>query len=268
MRPFLKWPGGKYRISKRIRSKLLAGHRLIEPFTGSGAVFLNTTYDDYLLADSNGDLINLYRHLVTEGTEFIAFCQSLFLPKNNNERVYYRSRDEFNSTGDIHRKSALFLYLNRHCYNGLIRYNSKSEFNTPFGRYVKPYFPEREMRHFIDAAQKATFLNASFTESMLLAQRGDIVYCDPPYAPLSGTAYFTDYLAGGFKWSHQVQLAELARQLADRGVQVVISNHDTREVRQLYKNARANIVKFEVRRSISRDINNRRKVGELLAVFT
>jgi DNA adenine methylase len=161
----------------------------------------------------------------------------------------------------------LFLYLNRHCYNGLIRYNSKGEFNTPFGRYVKPYFPEREMRHFINAAEKATFLHASFTESMPLAQRGDIVYCDPPYAPLSGTAYFADYYTGGFKWRHQVQLVELARRLADRGIQVVISNHDTREIRELYKNAKASIIKFQVRRYISRDINNRRKVGELLAVF-
>ena len=267
MRPFLKWPGGKYRISTLIRSKLLPGQRLIEPFTGSGAVFLNTDYENYLLADSNPDLINLYQLLVSKGADFITFCRSMFLPKNNNEGVYYRLRDEFNSTVDITRKSALFLYLNRHCYNGLIRYNSKGEFNTPFGRYVKPYFPEREMRHFILAAEKATFLHANFTESMLLAERGDIVYCDPPYAPLSYTAYFTDYHTGGFKWAHQEQLADLARRLADRGVPVVISNHNTREVRELYKNAQASIIKFQVRRNISRDINNRRKVGELLAVF-
>ena len=267
MRPFLKWPGGKYRLTDRIRPILAPGARLIEPFTGSGAVFLNTVYGEYLLADSNADLINLYQRLVTGGADFIAYCHGLFLPGNNNDQVYYRLRDEFNSSGDVHRKSALFLYLNRHCYNGLIRYNSKGEFNTPFGRYVKPYFPEREMRHFINAAEKATFLHASFTESMPLAQRGDIVYCDPPYAPLSGTAYFADYYTGGFKWRHQVQLVELARRLADRGIQVVISNHDTREIRELYKNAKASIIKFQVRRYISRDINNRRKVGELLAVF-
>lgn len=101
-----------------------------------------------------------------------------------------------------------------------------------------------------------------------MALEGDIVYCDPPYAPLSGTAYFTDYHTGGFKWEDQERLVEIARGLADKGIQVVISNHDTLETRRLYKNAGASIFKFRVRRSISRDINNRNKVGELLAVFT
>ena len=268
MRPFLKWPGGKYRISTTIRARLQPGQRLIEPFTGSGAVFLNTDYRQYLLADSNGDLINLYRHLVSEGEEFISRCRQLFQAKNNNERAFYRLRNEFNKCTDSRRKSVLFLYLNRHCYNGLIRYNASGEFNTPFGRYVKPYFPEKEMRHFIGAAQKAEFLHAGFRESMGLAQRGDMVYCDPPYAPLGRTAYFTDYHPGGFKWMQQEQLAQLARGLADRGIPVVISNHDTPEIRHLYKNSGASIVKFQVRRSISRDAGNRRKVGELLALFT
>lgn len=267
MRPFLKWPGGKYRLSQRISSKLLPGKRLIEPFTGSAAIFLNTSYNSYLLADSNPDLINLYRHLIDGGTDFISYCRSLFLPENNRERVYYKFRDEFNACSEVNRKSALLLFLNRHCYNGLIRYNSKGEFNTPFGRYLKPYFPEREMLHFITAAGKATLMNANYTESMGMAHKGDIVYCDPPYAPLSGTAYFTDYHTGGFKWEDQVQLAEIARRLANKGIQVVISNHNTREIRKLYKDLKADISSFKVRRSISRDINNRHKVGELLAVF-
>lgn len=268
MRPFLKWPGGKYRIRERIRSKLLPGKRLIEPFTGSGAIFLNTAYENYLLADSNPDLINLYQQLIAGGDGFIDYCRRLFCPENNDEHVYYSLRDEFNTSGDVLKKSALFLFLNRHCYNGLIRYNGSGEFNTPFGRYKKPYFPAREMRQFLEAAQRATFIHANYTKSMKMALKGDIVYCDPPYAPLSGTAYFTDYHTGGFKWNDQECLAEMARDLADRGIQVVVSNHDTRETRRLYKNAGARLIKFPVRRSISRDINNRREVGELLAVFT
>ena len=268
LKPFLKWPGGKYRIIATIRSKLLPGRRLIEPFTGSAAVFLNTTYDNYLLADSNPDLINLYQRLIEGGEGFINYCRRLFNPANNNERVYYRLREEFNRTRDVRRKSALFLFLNRHCYNGLIRYNGSGEFNSPFGRYKKPYFPAREMRHFLRAAERATFIHAGYRTSMDMALKGDIVYCDPPYVPLSGTAYFTDYHTGGFKWSDQECLTNLARCLADRGIQVVISNHDTGATRKMYQDAGARLFSFNVRRTISRDIYNRNEVGELLAVFT
>lgn len=268
MKPFLKWPGGKYRLSKRICSKLSQGQRLIEPFTGSAAVFLNTDYDEYLLADNNPDLINLYQQLVKEGHSFIDYCQSLFTRANNSEKKYYLLRQEFNFTDHTRRKSALFLYLNRHCYNGLCRYNSSGEFNTPFGRYDKPYFPKKEMENFITAAGNTTFMHAGFLQSMKLARKGDTVYCDPPYAPLTATAYFTDYHTGGFKWDEQVLLAGKARKLADRGIPVVISNHNTREIRELYKEMGAKIERFQVRRSISCNGNNRAKVGELLAVFS
>jgi len=159
------------------------------------------------------------------------------------------------------------LYLNRHCYNGLCRYNSRGEFNTPFGRYSRPYFPEKEMQYFIRAAGRAEFLNTSFADSMKLAERGDIVYCDPPYAPLSATAYFTDYHSGGFRWEQQLLLACLAEELAGRGVRVVISNHDTKPVRELYQHAGASIKRFQVRRNISCNAGKRGNVGELLAVF-
>lgn len=265
-RPFLKWPGGKYRLVERIRQKLRPGKRLIEPFTGSGAVFLNTGYEHYLLADTNPDLINLYRHLTTEGQPFIDYCQSLFVRANNRTR-YYRMRAQFNQCKDTRRKSALFLYLNRHCYNGLVRYNRRGEFNTPFGLYKKPYFPEQEMQKFITLARRAEFVHADFQHCMQLSAAGDTVYCDPPYVPLTDTACFTDYHSGGFGWQDQVKLVELAATLANRGVQVVISNHDTASLRKLYKDAGALISGFQVRRTISADTGNRGRVGELLAVF-
>ena len=129
IRPFLKWAGGKYRIIERIRELLPEGERLVEPFVGSGAVFLNTRYPTYLLADSNPDLINLYRILQTEGEAFIAYCKRNFTARNNSPESYYRLRDVFNTTRDLRRKSALFVYLNRHGYNGLCRYNAKGRFN-------------------------------------------------------------------------------------------------------------------------------------------
>ena len=144
-RPFLKWAGSKYRIIDHIQGMLPEGERLVEPFAGSGAVFLNTDYNRYLLADNNADLISLYQILSSQGEVFIELCSRLFRDTTNKEAYYYRRRDEFNKTRNAERKAALFIYLNRHGYNGLCRYNSKGGFNVPFGRYKKPYFPADEM---------------------------------------------------------------------------------------------------------------------------
>jgi len=267
VKPFLKWPGGKYRLVRRIRAALRPGKRLIEPFTGSAAVFLNTDYANYVLADSNNDLIALYVQLVEEGESFIHYCRSLFVVRNNSKERFYALRSEFNATTETRRRGALFLYLNRHCYNGLCRYNRSGKFNTPFGSYVRPYFPAAEMRAFARAARRVRFVHAGFRESMQMARRGDVVYCDPPYVPLSRTAYFTDYDAHGFGWAEQEELAGMAKRLTRRGVQVVISNHDTDDIRRLYQAANARIEQFRVQRNISCDGARRERVGELIAVF-
>ena len=264
-RPFLKWPGGKYRLVERISKALGDGNRLIEPFVGSGAIFLNTNYDQYLLADNNPDLINLYETLHQEGEQFIEEVRPLFQPETNNAETYYSLRDDFNSSKDIRHKSALFIYLNRHCYNGLCRYNQSGGFNSPFGRYKKPHFPEATMQAFHQKARHATIQLSCFTETMQQAKEGDIVYCDPPYVPLSKTANFTNYSAEGFGMDKQIELAELANELATKGVKVVISNHDTPEIRDLYKGSK--ITQFDVPRFISQDANNRNKASEILAVF-
>ena len=263
----MKWPGGKYRLLGRIRGVLRPANRLIEPFVGSGAVFLNADYDTYLLADANPDLIGLYSRLLEEGTAFISYCSRLFIDRTNTREYYYAYRKEFNKTRNARRKSALFLYLNRHGYNGLCRYNSRGGFNTPFGRYVRPYFPEKEMLAFVRRAGRVSLQQDPFDATMAVAQPGDAVYCDPPYVPLSDTAHFTDYHTGGFTWDDHVRLADIACELADNRIQVVISNHDTVEIQDLYITRGARISRFKVRRNISRDGNNRREVGELLAVF-
>lgn len=265
MKPFLKWAGGKYRLTERIKSALPQGSRLIEPFVGSGAVFLNTNYSANLLADSNPDLINLFRFLQKEGQGFIQFCGLLFTPENNTETAFYELRDEFNKTNDLRKKAALFVYLNRHCFNGLCRYNSKGGFNVPFGKYSKPTLPEKEMFYFHEKAQHATFEVADFKSTMNKAQPGDVVYCDPPYVPLSATSSFTSYAKGGFGLDEQHALADMAKTLQKRGVTVVISNHDTEFTNQVYHPAK--IITFDVQRFISSDTKNRNAVGELLAIF-
>ena len=266
-KPFLKWPGGKYRLTNRINKKLGNGQRLVEPFVGSGAVFLNTDYEKYLLADTNRDLINLYQHLQSEGMDFIEYCKTFFTNKHNNEKQYYKFREAFNTSKDSRLKSALFLYLNRHGYNGLCRYNAKGGFNTPFGRYHRPYFPKNEMMNFYQRSQHAEFICAGFSETMHQVAKHDVVYCDPPYVPLSKTANFTAYAAAGFNWEDQISLADWASKLSAKGIQVVISNHNTPTARELYLEAGATMEKFKVRRTISCNTDKRNLVGELLAVF-
>jgi DNA adenine methylase len=266
MKPFLKWAGNKYKIVERIKVILPDGTRLVEPFVGSGALFLNTDYPSYLLTDANADLINLYRHLRTEGEAFIAYCRPFFVLENNQKERFYEFRNEFNQTRDGRLKSALFLYLNKHGYNGLCRYNSKGGFNVPFGRYKRPYFPEVEMRYFHQKSQCATFQQANFASVMGACKPGDVVYCDPPYVPLSDTANFTSYSANGFGWAEQTELVRQAEQLAQRGIPVIISNHDTVAVRQAY--GEAEIEAFEVRRFISCNGRKRNKAAEILALFS
>ena len=270
MKPFLKWAGGKYKIVDRILLALPPAKKLVEPFVGSGAVFLNTDYDNFLLADTNPDLIHLYREVQKSGDNFIDEAARLFAPKNNTEAAFYQLRDEFNQCTNIRRRAALFVYLNRHCFNGLCRYNAKGKFNVPFGRYSKPAFPTAEVQNFHLRAQKAEFILSDFRstmQSVLATSAGSaVVYCDPPYVPLTQTANFSDYTKEGFGPQDQKDLANQARQLCAQGIAVVISNHDTEFTQDIY--AGAAISRFEVQRFISSKVKNRLKAAELLAVFS
>jgi len=265
LRSFLKWAGNKFQLLDKIKAVLPPGKRLIEPFAGSGVVSLNTDYASYFLSDNNGDLINLFNALKEDGTKFIEYTRKWFVPENNQADRYYQYRTEFNSETDPYRKSALFIYLNRHSFNGLCRYNASGVFNVPFGLYDKPLFPEEAMLHFCKKSKRAVFEEADFTAVMENAEQGDVIYCDPPYVPLSDTAKFTAYSAGAFNEAEQIKLASHAEQCARRGIPVILSNHDTPYTRELYKNAE--IQSFEVNRHISRDWRTRKPVKEVLAVF-
>ncbi len=238
---------------------------MIEPFAGSAAVFMNTEYKRVLLADTNADLIHLYRLLKEESAEFINYASKLFTPEYNEAEQYYAFRAEFNASKNPRRKSALFIYLNRHGYNGLCRYNAKGGYNVPFGRYKKPYFPAIEMQEFSRKSKNAEFKIADFREVMRAAKVGDVVYCDPPYVPLSKTSNFTSYGAKLFGEAEQKELAELAKELSARGVPVIISNHDTDFTRAIYADAK--LTHFDVQRFISSNGKNRGRARELLAVF-
>ena len=265
-RAFLKWAGGKYGLVEDIQRHLPPAKRLIEPFVGAGSVFLNTDYEEYLLADINQDLINLYNLLKSEPEKYISEARRLFQPECNRKEFYLDIRSQFNATDDIWFRSLAFLYMNRFGFNGLCRYNKKGGFNVPFGSYKKPYFPEQEMMAFAEKAQKATFVCESYVDTFSRAEDDNVIYCDPPYAPLSNTANFTSYATNGFTLDDQANLAEVAEATAsERGIPVLISNHDTLLTRRLYHGATLNVVK--VQRNISRNGASRNKVDELLALF-
>jgi DNA adenine methylase len=266
-RAFLKWAGGKYPLLEDIRHHLPSGDCLVEPFVGAGSVFLNTDFSRYILADINSDLIDLYNIVKTQPDDYVAEARKVFTPETNDSERYYAFRTEFNASTDKMRRAVLFLYLNRHGYNGLCRYNLRGEFNVPFGRYKKPYFPEAELYHFAEKAQNAEFYCESYEVCMDRAHQAKkaVVYCDPPYAPLSATANFTAYHTNSFSSEQQKQLADKAEELVAKRIPVLISNHRTPETVAWYNNAVQHVVK--VRRSISRNGGTRNKVDELLALY-
>ncbi len=270
-RPFLKWPGGKARILKFLTPHLVTNQILVEPFVGAGSVFLNTPFEKYILNDVNPDLINLFNLIKTKEQTFIQAAQKLFSPKTNSAEYYYQLRSQFNVSTSIFDRAILFLYLNKHGYNGLCRYNSKGGYNVPFGSYKTVSFPENEIRAFAQKSESAQFSQLSFEVFFEWLNNNYpakklTIYCDPPYAPLSVTANFTGYACQKFTLENQQRLADLALKMSKRGSKVIISNHDTDFTRTLYKKAK--IIPLQVQRGISCKSASRKKVNELLAIYS
>lgn len=264
-RSFLKWAGNKYSSLDNILAVLPKASRLIEPFAGSGVIFLNADYPQFIIGEENTDLIALFQALQQEGPVFISDCKFFFNDTSNTASYYYQRRDEFNQCTDPRQRALLFLYLNRHGYNGLCRYSIKSGYNVPFGDMKAPYFPEQEMQHFHQKSQQASFLQADFKETFKQARSGDVIYCDPPYAPRTQFSNFSSYTHKKFGEQEQIALAELAASYASKGITVVISNHDTTFTRHQYRDSQ--IISFPVKRTINCQGANRLPVQELLAIF-
>ena len=306
-RSFLKWAGSKYNALSSLESVFspyLSGtkgrtaiKRLVEPFAGSATVSLNFQVGEHLIADGNADIINLYRRLAEDRVLFIDACEMEFSSAGaNTADGFYQRRAAFNSIkssllsitapqngageqenlDDLRRRARLFVYLNRHCFNGLCRYNSRGEFNVPFGKYKSPMFPRAAMMDFLTfvesrnvtfvCADFQTILNTDPSRGPVFLKDGDLVYADPPYAPLEAAATFTSYIEGGFGTAEQLALAEAANHWADHDIPVLISNHDTNATRDWYKGSI--IHSFDVSRTISSVGAGRKPVRELIAEFT
>ncbi|ENK1088807.1 DNA adenine methylase [Citrobacter freundii] len=267
----LKWVGSKARLMPQLLPHLPEGKRLIEPFAGSCAVMMNTDYDEYLIADVNPDLVNLYKTMAYHTDALLIELETLFSAgsvgdEENRAIFYYAVRDAFNQSGKSFGSesvdaAARFLYLNRHCFNGLCRYNRRGQFNVPFGKYKKTYFPADEIRAFAEKAKRATFITAHYSETLDLVRDGhDVVYCDPPY--LTDTDNFTAYHERGFSHMDQGRLARKLRRLAERGIKVVASNSDLEMVHYLY--AGFDAVRVNAPRSVGAAAASQKVAAELI----
>lgn len=261
MSTILKWAGNKTAVMPHLKKHLPAGPRLVEPFAGSCAVMMDTDYPSYLVADINPDLINMYQQIKDDCEGFIATAKALF-ERGNNEGDYYWHRRIFNSTGgnlvDFWH-AVVFLYLNRHCYRGLCRYNRAGHFNVPYGNYKAAYFPETEIRAFAEKAKRATFVCAGYEETLALLLPGDVIYCDPPY---DGT--FAGYHTAGFSEDDQYRLASILERRSSEGHPVVASNSDTLLIGSLYRNF--TLHKITTARSVGVAAGKSKSAAEVIAV--
>ncbi|AIK16084.1 DNA adenine methylase [Pectobacterium atrosepticum] len=271
IRPFIKWAGGKTRVLPDLLPLLPKGDCLIEPFVGGASVFLNTDYPSYVLADINPDLINLYQCAAYDTERLIATARELF-NSGNNADAYNGNRLSFNyqKSNPSTVTAALFLYLNRHGFNGLCRYNNAGDFNIPFGKYRKPYFPEHEIRLFAEKANdtKTVFSVADFRKTLTIKgiNKSTVIYCDPPYLPASDTANFTQYHHASFTHDHHRDLAAVLLSVnLSRGVPVVISNSDTPATREIYQHYQFH--EIAVQRSISASGITRGAAKEVIGVL-
>ena len=259
MSTILKWAGNKTAIMPELIKHLPTSPRLVEPFAGSCAVMMATDYPHYLVADINPDLINMYLTIKEDVAGFICLAKRVF-SKFTIEEDYYKCRQYFN-TFPLHPmdRAAYFLFLNRHGYRGMCRYNLSGHFNVPYGNYKKPYFPETEIRAFADKAKRATFICASYDETLSMVKNGDVVYCDPPYDET-----FDKYHAAGFSKNDQHKLACVLEGLASSGCPVIVSNSDTSLTRSIYRDF--NIHSLTVKRSIGVAAGEGKAAAEIIAV--
>lgn len=259
-RPFLKWAGGKGQLLRQFQPLLPTsfGH-YFEPFAGGAALFFCLQPKRATLTDVNAELIDCYRAVRDRVDEVITALRR----HTYDEAHYYRVRDLDPASLSLPERAARTIFLNKTGFNGLYRVNSAGRFNVPFGRYVNPAICNEPQLRACSAALQGVELDVRDFERVLdYAAAGDFVYLDPPYSPVSPTANFTSYNAGGFSFRDQERLAALFAELDRRGVLVMLSNSDVPEIPPLYKRFR--IDRVEALRSINAKSDARGRVGEIV----
>lgn len=272
-RPFVKWAGGKGALVEEILARaphLSEVERYLEPFLGAGAVLFairsRAPSLPCLASDTNPELVNAYAALRDELGEVLAHLER---HEAAHDRAHYYAVRASVPRG-VAERAARFIYLNRTCFNGLYRVNSKGEFNVPMGRYTNPRILDRENLEAVSSVLRSVEVRAAdFAELLSEARAGDLVYLDPPYQPLSRTSSFTAYTKDGFGELEQERLARLFAAAVDKGATVILSNSGDARVRELYENLNPapRIDEVQVKRAINSKTSRRGPVGELLVHY-
>lgn len=273
-RPFLKWAGGKSQMLDQFEELFPKDYNnYLEPMVGAAAVFfhLYTTgrlKNKSVLIDINQELLNCYEVIRDNVEELITSLKKLRKRyKRQTEEAYYQIRkwdrkEDFVKRSKVE-KAARTIFLNKVCYNGLYRVNGNRQFNTPIGRYKNPTICDEENLQIVKVAlQKAELLTTDFEKSLEIASSGDFVYFDPPYYPLSKTANFTSYTEQDFTEDDQKRLKDTFEKLAEKGCKVMLSNSDTKFIRDLYK--KFNIHTVYAKRYINSNSEGRGVIAEIV----
>jgi len=269
-RPFLKWAGGKTQLLpqfERLYPSPESFSRYLEPFVGSAAVYLHVRRlfapREVVLADGNEDLINVYR-AVQDDVEGV--IRRLARHRSaHSEAHYYQTRARKPAALSAPTRAARTIYLNKTCFNGLYRVNSRGEFNVPMGRYRNPSILDAEnLRAAALALDGVELRIAHFRETLEYARRGDFVYFDPPYQPLTRTSAFTAYTRDTFTPADQEELAQIFRRLSERGCRVMLSNSDSPLIHRLYQGF--DLRRVDARRAINSKGDRRGRISELVVL--
>ncbi len=268
-KPFVKWAGGKRQIINELKKYVPEDYDCYyEPFIGGGALFFELAPKKAVINDSNNELMNVYEVMCDEH-KYSKMCHLLnSYEVKNSEEFYYELRNKdrdmkkFEKLNDYTR-AARTIYLNKACFNGLYRVNSKGEFNVPYNKKNKVNTYDKEnllVVHMYLTMNDITIMNTDFEEALKQAKKGDFVYIDPPYDQINSS--FTSYTLEGFDHNEQRRLAKVFKELSDRGVQVMLSNHNTDLIRELYKDYNIHVI--EAKRNINSNGKKRGKVEEVI----
>jgi DNA adenine methylase len=262
--PFLKWAGGKSQLLSQFE-KLYPDRdkysRYIEPFIGGGAVFFYLQPKKAVINDLNKDLINCYKVVKNNTSGLIKRLK--VLQKKHDKEFYYKMREKFNEQKlSTEERASLLIYLNKTCFNGLYRVNGGGKFNVPIGRNMKVSFNEENLKAISRLLKTTAIKSEPFNKVISYAKKNDFVYFDPPYYPLNRTSSFTSYTKEEFLEKEQEELSDVFKKLDKMGCLVMLSNSDTKFIKDLYKGY--DIKKVKARRFINCDASKRGVINEVV----
>lgn len=267
--PFVKWAGGKRQLLTQIKERMPAQYnRYYEPFVGGGAVIFELLPENAVINDINKALINVYRKIAEVPEAFLEQISRLDEEMwEDGKAYYYALRERYNDKMmkeeyDVE-LAALFLYVNKHCFNGLYRVNSKGLFNVPYNNSRRSSCDADMIRAVSDYLKNVTILEGDFQAVCEQAGRGDFVFIDSPYAPLNPSS-FESYTKEGFDLESHKRLADVFDELTKRGCYCMLTNHNTDLIRDLYGDKGYKMDLISVKRMINSDAANR--VGEELII--